>query len=130
MTPEALRDLPPEVEQRVREWRGLWRRAAFYHWALGLGGIVVSALAAAKPTSEYSIFGILAAICFALMTFANPRAAYQKFVRAWRTLDLACLRYRVGQLDLPDLVAAVERGEAIITEHEDRESRPVLPRAT
>jgi len=43
---------------------------------------------------------------------------YLKFVRAWRILDIAALRYRYGNLNQAELFAALVQAEAAISESE------------
>ena len=65
-------------------------------------------------------FSIIAAISTALIGFMHPERRYMKFVRAWRVLDVAAMRYGHGLIDKAALIDAVERGESLIAEFEDK----------
>lgn len=57
----------------------------------------------------------------ALIGFVQPERRYLKFVRAWRVLDVAVLKFKLGLIGIKELADALERGEALISEFEEKE---------
>ncbi|MGX9727322.1 MAG: hypothetical protein ACTFAK_08375 [Candidatus Electronema sp. VV] len=53
-----------------------------------------------------------------MLGFTQPEKKYIKFVRAWRILDIAAMRYRYKLIPIDSLFDALERGEQSITEFE------------
>ena len=113
--------LPPDVEQRLGYWHGLWNRSARYHYFFGVVSVAASVISTSLEGGPAKAFSIVAAIATALIGFMHPERRYVKFVRAWRVLDVAAMRYRHGLIDTPALIDAVERGEALIAEFEDKD---------
>lgn len=81
-------DIPPEIQNRIKAWYGLFMRATY-------DGSIAKILAA------------LSATCIVILGFAQPDRKYVKFVRTWRILDIAALRYRYHQIDIKELLHAV-----------------------
>lgn len=123
-------ELPPEVEQRLADWQRLWGTAATFHYYLGASSVAASAFAATIGGETGRYFAALAAVLTALIGFTQPQQRYFKFVNAWRTLDVAALRYKYGRLSLDNLFSALEKGEQMITEYENKpepKPRPSAP---
>lgn len=118
LPPDPQIPVPPEIEARVSAWHKLYIRANYSHYFVGIVGVASSAISAATDGGISKALAAVAAICIAVLGFAQPDRKYVKFVRAWRILDIATLRYRYGQIDLPALINAVETGEQAITEFE------------
>jgi hypothetical protein len=117
---QPLLPLPAEVDQRLSYWHGLWNRSASYHYFFGVISVGASVISTSMEGDRAKIFSIIAAIATALIGFMHPERRYAKFVRAWRVLDVAAMRYRHGLCDKASLIDAVERGEALIADYEDR----------
>jgi len=115
----SLRECPDEIKSRLSCWYKLYHRMNMTHYIVGILGVATSALAAAINNGEASrILAAIAAICIAILGFVKPERKCMKFVRAWRILDAAAIRYRYGQADLDSLFKAIERGEQLIAEFE------------
>ncbi len=112
--------VPEEIQERLDQWRGLWSWSAGYHYFVGVVGVTASSLA----TIDFGIdlvpklLAAAAAVCLAVLGFVQPDRRYQKFVRAWRTLDPVVLRYKYGEATIDDVFDALQRGESIISEYE------------
>ena len=118
---EATHDLPPDVDKRLDYWHGLWNSSAKYHYFFGVVSVAASVISTSMDGNPAKAFSIVAAIATALIGFMHPERRYMKFVRAWRVLDVAAMRYRHGLIDKAALIDAVERGESLIAEFEDRQ---------
>jgi hypothetical protein len=118
---EATQDLPPDVDKRLDYWHGLWNSSAKYHYFFGVVSVAASVISTSMEGNPAKAFSIVAAIATALIGFMHPERRYMKFVRAWRVLDVAAMRYRHGLIDKAALIDAVERGESLIAEFEDRQ---------
>lgn len=114
------RELPADVAERLGFWHGLWRRSIQYHYVFGVTSVAASVISTSLEGGPAKAFSIIAAVGTALIGFMHPERRYLKFVRAWRVLDVAAMRYRHGLIDRATLIAAVERGESLIAEVEDR----------
>jgi len=112
------KDFPDEVKSRLNCWYKLYRRANVTHYIVGILGVAASALAAVDIGEASRILAAISAVCIAILGFVKPERKFIKFVRAWRTLDAAAMRYRYGKADLDYLFSAVERGEQLIAEFE------------
>jgi hypothetical protein len=109
--------IPPEVQRRLDTWRPLWRIFLWLHYALGVLGVLSSALAAALPVSWLvTLFAVISACCFAVIGFVSPERRYLGLIRAWRTLDVAATQYKNGLLSLEELLAWLKRCEEVATE--------------
>ena len=117
----ATQPLPPDVDKRLDYWHGLWNASAKYHYFFGVVSVGASVISTSMEGTPAKAFSIVAAIATALIGFMHPERRYMKFVRAWRVLDVASMRYRHGLIDKAALIDAVERGEALIAEFEDRQ---------
>jgi hypothetical protein len=112
--------LPPDVQKRLNYWHGLWHRSAQYHYFFGVVSVAASVISTSLDGNWAKPFSIIAAITTALIGFMHPERRYFKFVRAWRVLDLAAMRYRHGLIERSALIDAVAQGEALIAELEDK----------
>lgn len=117
---EPLRALPSDVQRRLSFWQGLWHRSSVYHYVFGVISVAASVISTSLDGQPAKYFSIVAAIATALIGFMHPERRYIKFVRAWRVLDVAAMRYRHGLIDKAQLIDAVERGESLVAEFEDR----------
>jgi hypothetical protein len=120
--PAPLLALPTDVNERLKYWRGKWYESAQVHYFCGVVSVGASVISTSLDGGPAKAFSILAAISTALIGFVHPERRYVKFVRAWRVLDLAAMRYRHGLLDKAKLIEAVGQGEALLAEFEDRYS--------
>jgi hypothetical protein len=118
----AAPHVPPEVASRLSAWVLRRRHAIFLHYCVGVLGILSSVAAAADAYSRWaSLWMVISSFCMGFMAFGNPRKEYSKFARAVRVLESAILRYRYHEPDMNALLAAVDRGEAIIENYENDE---------
>jgi hypothetical protein len=113
-----LKEYPAEVKSRLNCWHKLYRRANITHYSVGIIGVAASTLAAVDIGEASRFLAAISAVCIAILGFAKPERKYIKFVRAWRTLDAAALRYRYGKTNLDALFNAMEQGERCIAEFE------------
>jgi hypothetical protein len=114
------RRIPDDVASKLKAWHFLWNGSSRMHYFCGGLSVLASAIAATNG-SHANYFSVAAACLTALIGFVRPQHAYYKFVRAWRVLDIAALRYKHGLIGIDDLIGAVERGEKLISEFEDKE---------
>jgi hypothetical protein len=126
---ESLRPLPTDVDKRLTYWHGLWSRSASYHYFFGVISVAASVISTSLEGEYAKVFSIIAAIATSLIGFMHPERRYTKFVRAWRVLDLAAMRYRHGLSDKAALIEAVEKGEALIGEYEEKVDAAAAKRA-
>ena len=107
---------PDDIRSTLAAWYRLWRQSAGMHYGLGIGGIVFSGMATQWPNRPTLPF--LTGLCTALIAFGNPERRYLKFVRAWRVLNTASMRYRAGLITREQLIDAEERGQSLIESFE------------
>jgi len=110
----SLKDFPDEVRSRLNCWHKLYRRANSTHYIVGVLGVAASTLAAVDIGEASQFLAAIAAVCIAILGFIKPERKFIKFVRAWRILDAAAIRYRYGKVDLDDLLKAMDQGERLI----------------
>jgi hypothetical protein len=116
-----LLQVPEEFQQRRESWFKLHQRLRSLHNSLGLFGIVSSVISVAGAGRLDEIWltlaGVTSLLCLTLLVFYVPLDRAKVYIRAWRTLDEACLRYGVERGDerttLADVAEAVSRGETI-----------------
>ncbi len=114
----AHQAVPKEIEERVAAWYRMFNFASRSHYVVGVLGVACSALAAADIFNISQFLAALSAVCIAILGFAQPERKYMKFVRAWRVLDTAVLKYKYGKIDLDTLLDTVDRGEQMLTDFE------------
>jgi hypothetical protein len=112
--------LPKDVDDRLTFWNGLWHRSSMYHYFFGVVSVAASVISTSTDGNAAKACSIVAAIATSMIGFMHPERRYLKFVRAWRVLDLAAMRYRHGLIDKAALIDAVEKGEACIAEFEEK----------
>jgi hypothetical protein len=117
---ESSLPLPKDIATRLSYWHGLWNRSAMYHYFFGVIAVAASVISTSLDGPPAKVFSIIAAISAALIGFMHPERRYMKFVRAWRVLDAAAMRYQHGLIDKAKLIDALEHGENLIGEFEDR----------
>src|SRR4051794_34299057 len=93
------REIPPSIAARRLAWFKLWKRATAAHYLLGITGVVASTVAAMNLGSWSRFAAAVSGACIATIGFARPETRYAKFVRAWRNLDVACIRFEFGEVD-------------------------------
>jgi hypothetical protein len=109
--------IPPEVQRRLDTWKPLSWVFLSLHYAVGVLGVLSSALAAALPVSWLvTLFAVVSACCFAVIGFVSPERRYLGLIRASRTLDVAAMQYKNGLLSLEELLAWLKRCEEVATE--------------
>lgn len=115
---EESKAVPKDIRDRLMEWRKLWTDSAKIHYAFGGLSVAASSVAAAVGGDTARYLAAAAAVLTALIGFVQPERRYLKFVRAWRVLDVAVLKFKLDLIGTKDLVDALERGEALISEFE------------
>jgi hypothetical protein len=116
--------VPPDIAERHQAWQRAFKQAADGNLYLGVLSVASSSIAVFAgnyPDHPHyaQAFAGLGAILTAMLGFLKPERTYLKFVKAWRVLDLAIMKYRAGLIDRPALIQAVGDGEDIITKMED-----------
>ncbi len=101
-------ELPKEIETRLRSWQSLYMRGNTFYYFFGGLGVATSGLAAAFPSEVSRYLSVVSAVCIALLGFTQPEKKYIKFVRAWRILDIAAVRYRYRIISINALFDALE----------------------
>lgn len=91
--------LPSEIADRLRDWKWLWKWSNVSQLVFGGLSVLRSALAATGMPGSQCLAAIVA-VMTALIGFAGLERRYYKFVRAWRVLDVAAIRYRYGLTDV------------------------------
>ncbi len=114
------RPLPNLIARRLRAYLALWRVSAHLHYLLG-GSSVLCAALAATDMYDTKLLAAASAVLTALIGFVQPQRHYHRFVRAWRVLDSASVRYQLGLSSNEALAKALERSEQLITESETSE---------
>ncbi len=103
------------AKERRLFWVDLSNKWKVLHWAVGITGLTMSALAAAGgvsgPASPY--FSLIATVCFGIIGFANPDKQAFKYISAYQILDHAVLLHELDKIDDEDLAEAIYRAEKI-----------------
>jgi hypothetical protein len=116
--------VPISIEAKRSAWLRLWKGSVRVHYTFGIVGVGAAALAAAIGGEAGQILSVVAAVSTAVLGFVQPERKYLKFVRAWRIIDLAIIKFQLGKGSMDELIAAAERGETVITEFEATEPHP------
>jgi hypothetical protein len=122
--------LPSDVSKRYSHWEKLFVRASNGHLVLGVLSVMSSSVAAVVSGGSPHVgqwFAGAAAVLTATLGFLKPDRAYLKYVRAWRILDVAVLKYQAGLIDRKALIDAVASGEATVSRMEDDAVHSPLP---
>lgn len=123
-----IRPLPNIIAKRLGAYLALWRVSAHLHYLLG-GSSVLCAALAATGMYDTKLLAAASAVLTAVFGFVQPQRHYHRFVRAWRVLDSASVRYQLGISSNEDLANALERSEQLITESEASEISSTKPNA-
>ena len=111
-------EVPPAISRRLSHWHFLWQLHGTLHYGLGILGVISSTIGTMTSPPYSRVTAGISAVCLAVIGFLQPQRQYLTFVRAWRHLEAASLRYRHGLETIESLLRAMERGEAMITETE------------
>ena len=123
-----IRSIPPRMADRLRAWQRNYRFAVVSNYVVGILGIVASAIAAAGVESlEPQAWAIVAGVCVAVLGFAKPMSIYDKYVRAYRRLNLAAADYEMSHITEQELSEAYHAAEQIIATAETGSS-PATPK--
>jgi hypothetical protein len=115
--------VPAEVAERLAQWRTMSRWAAIGRIWTGIFGITASVLATAMQSPYARYAAAVSTVCFGVSAFASFERVYFRYARAWRVLDAAILRFRYGNASLDFLLRAREKGETMIQELEEEQSK-------
>lgn len=120
---KATPAVPAAVVKKLAQWRAISRWASAGRFWFGIFGITASALATAiqSPYGRYA--AAVSTVCVGVLSIAGFEKVYFRYVRAWRILDGAILRFRYGNATLEFLLQAVERGETIIQQFEEEQPK-------
>lgn len=117
-------DLPEGVQNRLDVWKTAFKNARRVYYSIGILGASVSAMAAVNIIDSAKILSAIAAVCFAILGFAQPEQRYIKYVRAWRVLDIAAWRYCHELIPIAELFSSMEEAEKMIGEFEAQTQIP------
>lgn len=105
---------------RLKKWHIAFWMSHRCYYLVGLGGVLLSSIAAGFREPPYSQgASIASAFLFAFMGFVKPDRIYFRFVRAWRILSLAVIQFDAGLIDESKLVNAIRQGEALLGSFEE-----------
>lgn len=123
MTNEELDKIVMEVTERHWSWFKFFQRWRGTFWTCGVLAATSSALAASdKVAGSWSpYYAVLSSICIAVLGFTNPQRRANAYVAAWRMVSIALLHYKAGSSTVYDLVATVDRAEALIGEMDTKD---------
>lgn len=79
---ETPKNVPTEIQNRIKAWYRLYMRATYSHYFFGTIGVASSAISAATDGSISKMLAAVSATCIAVLGFAQPDRKYVKFVRA------------------------------------------------
>ena len=119
--------VPEAISLRHASWSRICTRLSVAQYMVGIVGVACGALAAAVGGDYGRYLAAASGVCTAGLGFSRPEQRYLRFIRAWRVLDLAIMKFRLGKADLDALLAAVERGEALLTESQEAGAKPTEP---
>jgi len=115
--------VPAEAAQRLAQWRAISRWAAIGRIWTGMFGITASVLATVVQSPYARYAAAASTVCFGLSAFASFEKVYFRYAWAWRVLDAAILRFRYDNAPLGSLLQAIEKGEAMVQELEEEQSK-------
>ncbi len=118
-------DASAVVEARLQAWFTYFQTAVMERYVFGILGIACSTIAAIT-TGLHGDWGrwvpaaasLGSAMSISVIGFLRPEQEYQKFVRAWRILDVAFIRYKAKLIEMTALLSELERAEGVIGEFE------------
>lgn len=107
-----------EIRERRNAWFRYFRSWRAVYWIVGILGVLSSVVAASRqlPDNWLSAAAGVSAVCLAVIGFTGSQRRANAYVSAWRVVGTAMLRYKGGLISLDDLISALDRGEAAITE--------------
>ena len=115
-------EVPELISLRHSSWSRIAMRLAKIQYVVGILWVAAAAIAAALGGESARYFAATSGVCTAVLGFVHPERRYLRFIGAWRLLDIAILKFKLGKASVDDLIEAVERGETIITESQDRKA--------
>lgn len=117
------KELPTEIKHRKNTWFFWYNFNYSIHYIVGVLGVASSSIAAAEIdilSINPNHFAAISTVCIAVLGFIKPDKEYRKYVAAWRLLDNAANNYKYLDTDKQQLFKAMNEGEMIIKEHEDK----------
>lgn len=115
-------EIPALISQKHASWSRIQTRLLTLHYIVGILGVATAALAAALGGEYARYLAAASGVCTAVLGFVHPERRYLRFIGAWRMLDIAILKFKLGKASLDDLIQAVEQGETLITESQDKKA--------
>jgi hypothetical protein len=114
--------VPHDVQKIYDAWVFFRRSWWFFHYAIGITGVIAAITAANKPQFLQdppillNAIGWLSAVCVATLTFLEPKKRARAYSAAWRILHKAVGTYRHTS-PTPSaamLFEAISQGEEVI----------------
>ena len=102
-------EVPELISLRHASWSRIAMRLAKIQYVVGILGVAAAAIAAALGGESARYFAATSGVCTAVLGFVHPERRYLRFIGAWRLLDIAILKFKLGKASVDDLIEAVER---------------------
>ena len=119
--------VPDEIAKRLASWSRISIRLATAQYMIGIFGVACGATAAAAGGELGRYLAAASGVCTAILGFARPEQRYLRFISAWRVLDHAIMKFKLGRADIDELLAAVNTGETLLTEQLAKPARSDAP---
>ncbi len=119
---EKTNPIPPHVERIYTSWNFFRKLWWFYHYLIGVVGVVAAITVANKPQVLEEIpvllnsIAWLSALCVALLTFLEPKKRARAYTAAWRLLhkEIGKFQHGASSENPATLFEAVSQGEEFI----------------
>ena len=123
MSDEQAQSVLQAVSTRLRYWKIAWNTCFILHFSLGSVAVLFSSLAA--MTDAHAWYGVVSAVCVALIGFLRPEARYHNAGRAWRQLDYARDRFVIlKEITAGELLATMTELEEMVMSDERNVPEP------
>jgi hypothetical protein len=121
---ENIKSVEKTIENRLSHYKLLFVAARTVHYSIGVIGLTCSLMATSGfgggDTPRYWALG--SGICYGIFAFVDPNSKYLKFSQAAKVLEPAYLKYKCGDLPIPELIKSLEQAEDVITNLEKTET--------
>ncbi len=128
--PIVPRESPAGYRKKWKHWGFLSTIWIFWHYSLGIVGIIVAALIPILPDDKplQAALSAAAVICTSLVTFLSARKTANLFLHVWRLMEVGRLRYMYDPTMVEnDLQKIVEDAEAYLEAAENEGSLMTQP---